>query len=136
MAFVDLEDSVPAALKNDETRARVVQALVEHPWRAPTLAVRVNPIESEWCERDLIVVVVEGAGPRVDCVVIPKAEDAAQVETVDRLLSELEATLGLERPIGLEAQIESARGLVEVERIAAASPRLETLVFGPGDYAA
>jgi citrate lyase beta subunit len=46
-AFVDLEDSVPAALKNDETRARVVPALVERPWRAPTLAVRVNPVESE-----------------------------------------------------------------------------------------
>lgn len=135
MAIVDLEDSVPAPLKNDETRARVVRALVERPWRAPTLAVRVNPVESEWCERDLTVV-LEGAGPRVDCVVVPKADDAAQVETVDRQLSELEASLGLERPIGLEVQIESARGLVEVERIAVASPRLETLVFGPGDYAA
>jgi citrate lyase subunit beta/citryl-CoA lyase len=135
MAFVDLEDSVPAFRKNDETRAQVVRALVEQPWRAPTVAVRVNPVESEWFERDLTVV-VEGAAPRVDCVVIPKAEEPAQVQTVDRLLSELEAKLGLERPIGLEAQIESARGLVEVERIAAASPRLETLVFGPGDYAA
>jgi citrate lyase subunit beta / citryl-CoA lyase len=135
MAFVDLEDSVPLSRKNDETRARAARALVEQGWRATTLAVRINAIDTEWWERD-VAVVLEGAPTRVDCLVVPKVEHPSHIEAVDRLLSKLEAEAGLERPIGLEAQIESARGLVEVERIAAASPRLETLVFGPGDYAA
>jgi citrate lyase subunit beta/citryl-CoA lyase len=74
--------------------------------------------------------IVRGAGSAVDCIVLPKVEAAEDVllaaDVIDR------HGVG----IGLEAQIESARGLVEVERIAASSPRLETLVFGPGDYAA
>jgi citrate lyase subunit beta / citryl-CoA lyase len=135
MVFVDLEDAVPPAEKTDETRARIGRALAEREWRAPTVAVRVNAPASEWWSRD-VEVVVEHAAKHLDCIVVPKVERAADVERVDELLSELEARNGLEPRIGLEAQIESARGLVEVERIAASSPRLETLVFGPGDYAA
>ncbi|TMJ97684.1 MAG: CoA ester lyase [Actinobacteria bacterium] len=135
MVFVDLEDAVPAAAKNDETRARVSRALREQDWRAPTVAVRVNAVATEWWSRD-VEVVVRQAAEHIDCIVIPKVESADDVEAVDRLLSELETAVRIARPIGLEAQIESARGLVGVERIAASSPRLETLVFGPGDYAA
>jgi citrate lyase subunit beta/citryl-CoA lyase len=80
--------------------------------------------------------VVEGAAERVDTVVVPKVEEADQVTFFHHLLGQLERKLGLERRIGLELQIESARGLENAARIAAASPRAETLIFGPVDFAA
>ncbi|HEX3256737.1 MAG TPA: CoA ester lyase, partial [Gaiellaceae bacterium] len=133
--FVDLEDAVATSMKGDQVRARAARALAESEWRAETVSVRINGLDTEWWREDLEVV-VRGALARLDSVVLPKVESPAEVDGVDRLLSELEEELGLERPIALEAQIESARGLVEVERIAASSIRLETLIFGPGDYAA
>ena len=135
MVIVDLEDAVPPAAKNDETRERAARALTDQGWQANTLAVRVNGVATEWWEADLTVV-VELAAARLDCVVVPKVERVADVQLVDEALSSLEATHRLDRQIGLEVQIESARGLVEVERIAGSSERLEALVFGPGDYAA
>jgi citrate lyase subunit beta/citryl-CoA lyase len=80
--------------------------------------------------------VVSRAGAKLDCVMVPKVEEASHIHFVDHLLSQLEAVGGLGRRIGIEAQIESAKGLVNIAEIAAASPRLETLIFGPGDYAA
>jgi citrate lyase subunit beta/citryl-CoA lyase len=133
--FVDLEDAVAADLKNDATRGLVVAALREQEWTARTLVVRVNAVGTPWCLDDLLSV-VGGAGDVLDCVMIPKVESAAHVHFVAQLLEQLELRHGFARRIGLELQIESPRGLVEIERIAAASSRVETLVFGPGDYAA
>jgi citrate lyase subunit beta/citryl-CoA lyase len=133
--FLDLEDAVAPSLKNDETRSAIVAALTEQTWAAGTRAVRVNAVGTPWCLDD-IVGVVAGAGNALDCVMLPKVESAAQVHFAAQLLQQLELKHGLERPIGLEIQIESPRGLVEIERIAAASERIETLIFGPGDYAA
>jgi citrate lyase subunit beta/citryl-CoA lyase len=133
--FVDLEDAVATSVKGDEVRTRAARALAESEWRAETVSVRINGLDTEWW-RDDLEVVVRGAPARLDSVVLPKVESPAEVDGVDRLLAELEEELGLERLIALEAQIESARGLVEVERIAASSVRLETVIFGPGDYAA
>jgi citrate lyase subunit beta / citryl-CoA lyase len=133
--FLDLEDAVAPSLKNDETRSAIVAALTEQTWTAGTRAVRVNAVGTPWCLDD-IVGVVAGAGNALDCVMLPKVESAAQVHFAAQLLQQLELKHGLGRPIGLEIQIESPRGLVEIERIAAASERIETLIFGPGDYAA
>jgi len=133
--FVDLEDAVAAGAKGDETRERAARALSEGEWRAPTVSIRINGLRSEWWHRDLELV-VRGAAARLDSIVLPKVESAADVATAANVLTELEAELGLERQISLQAQIESARGLVEVEGIAESSDRLEALVFGPGDYAA
>ena len=94
-----------------------------------------NDASTRWCFRD-IVYIVEGAGASLDCIMLPKAETAGDVEFADRLLSQLEAELGLTRRIGLEVQIESPLGLVNIESIAQASNRIETLIFGPGDFAA
>ncbi|MDQ3858636.1 MAG: CoA ester lyase [Actinomycetota bacterium] len=135
MILVDLEDSVPAARKNDETRARAAVCLAASGSLTSTLALRVNAVSTGWWADD-VRVVLEEAGERLHCIVVPKVEAVEEVRQVDRLLSRLEASLGLATRVGIEAQIESARGLVEIERIAAASDRLETLVFGPGDYAA
>ena len=133
--FIDLEDAVAADAKGDQARERAAGALTDGEWQGQTLSVRVNGLATRWWRRD-VDVVVRGANGRLASIVLPKVESTADVETADRLLGELEEELELEQRIGLEAQIESARGLVEVERIAACSARLETLVFGPGDYAA
>jgi len=127
---IDLEDAVPAAQKTDATRRQVAEALRRTDWRAGIKAVRVNAPDTEWFHDDLRSL-AESAGDCVDAVVIPKVESAATVVAVDALLSKL----GLAH-VALEVQIESAAGLVQVEAIAAASPRLAALVFGPGDYAA
>lgn len=132
--FIDLEDAVAPAQKTDETRRLAAQAVLEPGWVTPTLAIRVNAVTSEWCLRD-IEVVVEQAAAKLDCLIVPKVESESEVHFVHHLLGSLERALGIGRRIGLELQIESARGLVEIERIATASDRIEALVFGPGDFA-
>lgn len=136
MVFLDLEDSVAPAAKGD-ARARVANAILGLDWRAPTLAVRVNPVVSPYCLRDLTEV-VGTAGRRIDVVILPKLDDPGHLAFADHLLAALESELGLEAgSIGVDAQIESARGLAAVEAIAACCPRrLEALVLGPGDLAA
>jgi citrate lyase subunit beta/citryl-CoA lyase len=131
--FLDLEDAVAPAAK-DEARASVAAALRDGGWAAPTVGVRVNDWSTEWTYRDVVEVVGDH---RLDCVVLPKVETPDHVAALDLLLSQLERAHGLDvGRIGIEAQIESARGLVAVNAIAAASKRLETLVFGPADFMA
>jgi len=134
-AFIDLEDAVAPLEKNDRTRAQVASALVGLEWLPATRAVRINGIQTEWWLRDLISV-VQHAGQALDCVIIPKVEDASHVHAVHHVLEGLERELRVDRRIGLEIQIESPRGLLEIEHIATASDRVECLIFGPGDFAA
>src|SRR4051794_32504417 len=133
--FLDLEDAVAESEKTDATRQNIVDALREE-WTAKTKAVRINGVATRWCWRD-ITHIVEGAGAQLDCIMIPKAHDASHVHFVAHLLTQLEVDLGLEvGRIGLELQIEPGHGTVKMEERAAASPRAETIIFGPGDYAA
>jgi citrate lyase subunit beta / citryl-CoA lyase len=133
--FLDLEDAV-APLVKDRARHLIVDALNEGDWGDKIRVVRVNDWTTEWTYRDVITV-VEGAGANLDCLMLPKVTGAAQVRALDLLLTQVEKTTGLPAGrIGLEAQIENAAGLVNVDEIAAASPRLETIVFGPADFMA
>jgi len=133
--FLDLEDAV-APLAKAKARQAVVEALTGGDWTGKTRAVRVNDWTTHWTYRDVITV-VEGAGDRLDCVMLPKVADAGQVGALDLLLTQIEKAVGLEvGRIGIEAQIENAAGLVNVDEIAAASPRLETIIFGPADFMA
>ncbi|NUT11360.1 MAG: CoA ester lyase [Nonomuraea sp.] len=133
--FLDLEDSV-APLAKAQARGNIVKALLEGDWTGKTRVVRVNALETQWTYRDVIEV-VEGAGERLDCVMLPKVQDATEVVWLDTLLTQIEKTMGFEvGRIGIEAQIENARGLVNVDAIAGSSRRLETLVFGPADFMA
>src|SRR5438132_12137399 len=132
--FLDLEDSVAPGAK-EEARANVVQAVKEGAWEGKTVVVRINGVQTPWCYRDVIEV-VEGAGRFLDCLMIPKAEFATDVTFVDDLLRMIEDTIGLDRRIGLEVQIETATGLTNIDDIAAASDRTETLIFGPADMSA
>jgi citrate lyase subunit beta/citryl-CoA lyase len=133
--FLDIEDSV-APLAKAEARVNVVAALTEGGWGQTVRTVRVNDWTTQWTYRD-VVDVVEGAGAHLDAIMLPKVQTASQVHALDLLLTQLEKTLGLEvGRIGIEAQIENAKGLVEVDAIAGASPRVETIIFGPADFMA
>ena len=133
--FLDLEDSVAPDAK-DDARANVIAALRDGDWGERTMAVRVNDWSSPWTTRDLVDVIVH-AGARVDAVLLPKAASPHHVAAADLVLTQLEQAAGLEvGRIGLEVQIESARGLLDIDAIAAASPRVEALVFGPADFMA
>jgi citrate lyase subunit beta / citryl-CoA lyase len=133
--FLDLEDAV-APLAKPEARKNIVAALNDGDWGGKTRVVRVNDVTTPWAYRDVIEV-VEGAGDRLDCVMLPKVQSAAQVQWLDFTLTQIEKTVGLEvGRIGIEAQIENAAGLVNVDAIAAASARLETIIFGPADFMA
>ncbi|MFZ0193165.1 MAG: CoA ester lyase [Streptosporangiaceae bacterium] len=133
--FLDLEDAC-APLVKESARHMIVDALNTGDWTGKTRVVRVNDWTTHWTYRD-VVTVVEGAGQNLDCLMLPKVQDAAQITALDLLLTQIEKTMGFEvGRIGIEAQIENARGLVNVDEIAAASPRLETIVFGPADFMA
>jgi citrate lyase subunit beta/citryl-CoA lyase len=134
MVFLDLEDSV-APLEKEGARAKVVDAVKNQDWGDKILCVRVNAWDTEWTAD--VIEVVGRAGPRLEEVMLPKVQSAAEVVALDLLLNQVETTAGLPAGhIGIEAQIETARGLIEVEEICAASPRLETIIFGPADFAA
>jgi citrate lyase subunit beta / citryl-CoA lyase len=133
--FLDLEDAC-APLVKENARHMIVDALNDGDWGGKIRAVRVNDWTTHWTYRD-VVTVVEGAGPNLDCIMLPKVQDDVQVKSLDLLLTQIEKTMGLPvGRIGIEVQIENARGLVNVDAIAAASPRLETIVFGPADFMA
>jgi len=133
--FLDLEDAC-APLEKEGARHKIVDALNNGDWTGKTRTVRVNDLTTHWTYRDVITV-VEGAGANLDCIMLPKVQDAAQIHWLDLLLTQIEKTVGLEvGRIGIEAQIENAKGLVNVDEIAAASPRIETVIFGPADFMA
>jgi citrate lyase subunit beta/citryl-CoA lyase len=133
--FLDLEDAV-APLAKPQARQTIVAALTEGGWGSRVRVVRVNDWTTPWTYRD-VVEVVEGAGADLDCLMLPKVQGAEQVVALDLLLTQIERSLGLEvGRIGIEAQIEDARGLLAADAIAKASPRVETLIFGPADFMA
>ena len=133
--FLDLEDAV-APLAKPEARKNIVAALNEGDWGDKIRAVRVNDLTTPWTFRDVLEI-VEGAGANLDCIMLPKVQGAEQIVWLDLTLTQLEKSLGLKLGgIGIEAQIENARGLVNVDAIAAASPRTETIIFGPADFMA
>ncbi|MGA8372929.1 MAG: aldolase/citrate lyase family protein, partial [Acidimicrobiales bacterium] len=126
MSFLDLEDSV-APLEKENARAKVADAIKNLSWDDRVLCVRVNAWDTEWTYGDVIEV-VGSAGERLDEVMLPKVQNAAEVVALDLLLTQVEKKSGLPvGHIGIEAQIETTGGLINVEEICAASPRLETI---------
>ena len=132
--FLDLEDAVAPDAKA-EARSAVAAALAEPGWAGQLRGVRVNDWTTPWTHADIIEV-VSVAGSSLDIVVLPKVTDVSHVQALDMLLGQLEATHGLPLGrIGIEAQIENANGLTNIDAIAAA-PRVQALVLGPADMAA
>ncbi|HET7119756.1 MAG TPA: CoA ester lyase [Solirubrobacterales bacterium] len=129
---LDLEDAVAVAAK-DEARAAAVEALADPRWSGRTLAVRVNAAQTPWHQADLAA--LAGLAGQPLSIVLPKVESAGDLERVDRLLDEAEAGTR-ERPLRVQALIETAAGLARIGEIAAASDRLEGLIIGYADLAA
>ncbi len=135
MTFLDLEDSV-APLEKESARDKVANAIQTLGWDDRVLCVRVNAWDTKWTYGDIIEVVSK-SGERLDEIMLPKVQSAAEIIATDMLLAQIEANCGLPQGhVGIEAQIETTRGLINVEEICAASPRLETIIFGPADFAA
>lgn len=134
VVFLDLEDSVAPDGKA-AARANAARAVGAFDWGDKTLSVRVNAWDTVWTWRDVIEVLT-GASDRLDLLMLPKVHRPADVHALAALVGQVEADLGRAKPVGLELIIESAEGLMNVEAIAAASPRIEALHYGPGDYAA
>ena len=133
--FMDLEDAV-APLAKADARKNIVQALNEGGYEDKIRAVRVNDWTTQWTYTDVIEI-VEGAGANLDCIMLPKVQTADQIVALDLLLTQLERANGLEvGRLGIEAQIENAMGLININAIAAASPRIESIIFGPADFMA
>src|SRR5919199_5768846 len=133
--FLDLEDAV-APEEKAQARGRVVRALRELDWRNRPTLYRANALDTPYFYRDVIEV-VEEAGDDLDSILVPKVQRPEDLHAAAILLSQIERAGYLERgKIRLEAQVESAEGLVNVDGIARATDRLEALHFGPGDYAA
>ncbi|WP_027502676.1 HpcH/HpaI aldolase/citrate lyase family protein [Rhodococcus sp. UNC363MFTsu5.1] len=133
--FLDLEDAV-APIAKAQARAEIVDALNSDGWGEQIRVVRVNDWTTEWTHADVIEV-VSGAGAHIDAILLPKVTDASHVQALDLLLTQVERANGLEvGRIGIEAQIENAIGLTNINAIATASPRVQTLVFGPADFMA
>ncbi|MCW2553759.1 MAG: Citrate (pro-3S)-lyase [Mycobacterium sp.] len=132
--FLDLEDSVAPDAKA-QARTQVAASLAADGWAGQLRGVRVNDWTTPWTHADVIEVVA-AAGACLDVVVLPKVTDVAHVQALDLLLTQLEITHGLPvGRIGIEAQIENAEGLTNVDAIAA-GPRVQALVLGPADMMA
>ena len=133
--FLDLEDAC-APLAKPGARKTIVEALNEGGWGDRLRVVRVNDWTTEWTYRD-VTEVVEGAGAHLDAIMLPKVQTPEQIVALDLLMTQVEKAMGYELgKIGIEAQIENALGLTNVNAIATASPRVETIIFGPADFMA
>lgn len=129
--FIDLEDAVVTALK-PKARADAIAALNQLDWGTQGVAVRVNGFGTPWGCRDILDVVE--ACPRLDYILLPKCESAADVHAVEVMIRSAEQAAPRERKVGIMGLIETARGVANVEAIAQAGGRLDALVFGGGDY--
>lgn len=133
--FLDLEDSV-APNEKVGARQNVIEGFIEYDWSRTLPCYRINGVDTRWWYNDIIEVVSE-AGEHVDTIMVPMVNGREDIVTVNKLLTQVERNSRLEvGEIGLQAQIESAEGMSNVADIAGASERLESLVFGPGDYVA
>lgn len=134
--FLDVEDAV-APPDKEQARANIIQALNDIDWAAKgkTISVRINGLDTHYMYRD-VVDIMEQAGDKLDTFLVPKVGVPADLYMVEALCNQIEQAKGYTKQIGLEALIETALGMANVEAIAQASKRLEAMHFGVADYAA
>jgi malyl-CoA/(S)-citramalyl-CoA lyase len=130
----NLEDAIKADHK-EAAREGLVRIARDTDFGPTQLWTRVNSLDSPWGLDDLTTLVAE-IGDKLDVIMVPKVEGAEDIHYVDRLLAQLEAKAGLAKPLLVHAILETARGMVNVEEICAASPRMQGLSLGPADLAA
>ena len=132
--FLDLEDAV-APDDKEQARKNIIQALNDLKWTGKTMSVRVNGLDTHYMYRD-VVDVLEQAPGELDLIMIPKVGTAADVYALDMLVTQIEIATKMKTRIGFELIIETALGMQNINQIAAASKRIESLHFGVADYAA
>lgn len=132
--FLDLEDAV-APDEKGQARANIIEAVQDIDWGTKTLSVRINGLDTHYMYRD-VVDVLEQTGDRLDMIMIPKVGTASDVYALDMLVTQIETACVKKKKIGFELIIETALGMQNVNEIAAASRRNESLHFGVADYAA
>jgi len=134
VVFLDLEDAV-APDDKAQARKNIIQALRDIDWGSKTMSVRINGLDTHYMYRDVVDVIEQG-GERLDLIMIPKVGTASDVYAVDMLMTQCEDAVKRKKRIGLELIIETALGMQNINEIAGASKRLESLHFGVADYAA
>jgi len=134
VVFLDLEDAV-APDDKIPARKNIIEALNDLDWSGHTISIRINGLDTHYMYRD-VVEILEGAPGKLDLIMIPKAGTAADIYALDMLVTQIEDATKVEKRIGFELIIETALGMMNVDELAAASPRLEALHFGVADYAA
>jgi malyl-CoA/(S)-citramalyl-CoA lyase len=130
----NLEDAVPVD-KKEAAREGLIKVGKEADLGDTALWTRVNSLESPWVLDDLTRLITE-IGDKLSVIMVPKVEGAWDIHYVDRLLAQLEAKAGLGRPLLIHAILETGMGVVNLEEIATASPRMQGMSFGPADLAA
>jgi malyl-CoA/(S)-citramalyl-CoA lyase len=130
----NLEDAIPVDRK-EAARAGLIKVGREMDLGDTALWARVNALESPWVLDDLTLLGAE-IGHRLEVIMVPKVEGAWDIHYVDRLLAQIEARAGLDRPLLVHAILETSLGVVNLEEIATASPRMQGMSFGPADLAA
>ena len=135
--FLDLEDAVaPTPSMKEEARENVVNVVNEAEIsEGKIVAVRINSLKTEFWLDDLRTI-IENVGDKIDCIIIPKVERPDDVTAVDKVITTLEAKKKIGKKIGIEVLIETAMAMEYITEIASSSSRIESLIFGPGDYAA
>ncbi|MDG1969582.1 MAG: CoA ester lyase [Paracoccaceae bacterium] len=131
---LDLEDSVAPADKA-QARKNIIEAVNDIDWGAKTLSVRINGLDTEFWHHD-VVDLIEKCGDRLDLIMIPKVGNAMDIYAVDAVVTAAEMAVRKTKKIGFEVIIETAAGAQNVDEIAAASPRMNSMSFGVADYAA
>jgi malyl-CoA/(S)-citramalyl-CoA lyase len=134
LIFLDLEDAV-APDDKEKARKNIIEALRDVDWGPKTMSVRINGLDTHYMYRDVVDVLEQG-GERLDLIMIPKVGTAADVYALDMLVTQIEQAKGRKKRIGFELIIETALGMMNLDEIAAASKRIESLHFGVADYAA
>ncbi len=134
VVFLDLEDAV-APDDKDQARKNVIEAINDLDWGDRVLSVRINAADTYYMYRD-VVDLLEQAGDRLDLIMMPKVDNGKDVYALDMMCTQIEAAKGRKKRVGFEHIIETAQGLMNINEIAAASPRNESLHFGVADFAA
>jgi len=131
---MDLEDAVAVGDK-EQARKNIIEALNDVDWGDKTITVRINGLDTHYCYRDVVDLMEQG-GERLDAIMVPKVGVGADLYAIDVLVSQCEWGTKRKKRVGFEVIIESAMGIENINEIAAASQRLETMHFGAADYAA
>jgi malyl-CoA/(S)-citramalyl-CoA lyase len=134
VVMFEIEDNVPPNEK-EAARRNIIEGLNDLDWGTKSVGVRINGLDTPFMYRDLVDL-LEGPTERLDLIMIPKAGNAADIYAVDVFVTQIEQAMGRTKRLGFQIMIETAQGMANIDAIAAASSRNDSLHLGENDYAA